>query len=832
MPRVPGRMRLLALLLLPSLALAQTSVVSQPALPSRGLTLPPTGAALVDEATALSLNPAGLGFVNGSQLFYLHERNLVHDGLGDGVFLATRLLGLGLGGAMEWIRGRAEPDYRRTSLGLSLGTRTLQLGGSWHAYGSSNRDIDALDTFDVGLTARPIRALSLGAVVRDVNAPTEGTLALKRQYNLGVGVRPLDERYTLGVDWLFSEGAFRQGQATYTVNAEVIPGLRLGAGVSHGFTSGVPIALQVAATVDTSHLGLTYAAGGTNAGLDHLVAVRLSSETYRSVAPRGGVVTLLDLNDALSGGTSPVLSWLGVSEADPYLRLTRWLDLATQDDRLAGVVVKMESLPGVSWGKAEELRQALLRLRASGKRVMAVVLSTDDLGYFVASAADRIYALQESILYINGLAVHLQTYGGTMEKLGVHWDVARVGRFKTAPEQLTRTEPSDASLESTNAYLDTEVAVYEKAVQEGRKVPVERLHALWALGLPHPKRAVELGLMDGIISSTGLDKKVAELVPGGRFSTTYAPRDERDGRWARRRRIAVVPVLGDIIGGRSREDPLGFSRLAGAETVIRALEQAQSDPSVAAIVVRVDSGGGEVLASHLMYEAVMEAAKHKPVVASMGDMAASGGYYAAIGAHEVFALPTTLTGSIGVFYIKPAVEGLLSGLLGVHQESLTRAPLADILDVWRPWTPEEQEAAQAWADASYDSFITEVALRRRMDKAKVDEVARGRVWSGQDALARGLVDKLGGLLDAVDSARMRAGIPPDEELDLVVMGEARGFFSALGGEPGVRAALSLLPAQEPALPESLRALARSAGLNMMLLQPGVKAMLPFQITVR
>ncbi len=832
MPRVPGRMRLLALLLLPSLALAQTSVIRQPALPSRGVTLPPTGAALVDEATSLALNPAGLGFVNGSQLFYLHERNLVHDGLADGVFLGTRFLGMGLGGSMEWIRGRATPDYRRTSLGLALGTRTLQLGGSWHSYASSNRDIDALDTFDIGLSARPLRALSLGAVVRDVNAPSEGAVALKRQYNLGLGVRPLDERYTLGVDWLFSEGAFRQGQATYTLNAEVIPGLRLGAGVSHGFTAGVPIALQVAATVDTSHLGLTYAAGGTNAGLNHVVGVRLSSETYRSIVPRGGVVTMLDLNDALRGGASPVLSWLGVSEADPYLRLTRWLDLATQDERLAGVVVKMESLPGVNWGKAEELRQALLRLRASGKRVMAVVLSTDDLGYFIASAADRVYALQDSLLYINGLSAHLSSYGGTMEKLGVHWDVARVGRFKTAPEQLTRDAASDAALESTNAYLDTEVALYEKAVQEGRKVPVERLHALWAKGLPHAKDAVALGLMDGVIATPDLDKKVAELIPGGRFSTTYAPRDERDGRWGRRRRIAVVPIIGDITGGRSREDPLGFSRIAGAETVIRGLKEAQSDPSVVGIIVRVDSGGGEVLASHLMYEAVVEATKHKPVIASMGDYAASGGYYAAVGAHEVLALPTTLTGSIGVFYIKPALEGLLGGLLGVQQQSLSRAPMADILDLWRPWTPEEQEAAQVWADVAYDNFITEVALRRKMDKAKVDEVARGRVWSGQDALARGLVDRMGGLLEAVDAARMRAGISPSEELDLVVMGEARGFLSGLGGEPGVRAALSLLPAREPALPESLQALARSAGLSTTLLQPGLKAMMPFQLTVR
>ncbi len=824
-------MRLLAFLLLPSLALAQTGAIDRAPLPSRGVTLPPTGVALVDEATSLSLNPAGLGYVGGSQLFYLHERNLVRDGVGDGVFLATRLLGLGLGGAMEWVRGRAEPDYRKTSLGLSLGSRTLQLGGAWHDFSSDDGDLDDVSSFDLGLTARPARGLSLAAVVRDVNAPEAGGVELKRQYNLGLGLRPMGERYTLGVDWLFSEGAFRQGQATYTLNAEVIPGLRLGAGVSHGFVSGVPLALQVAATVDTSGVGLTYAAGRTEGGTDHVVALRLSSESYRGLRPPGGVVTMLDLNDMLAGGTSPLLALLGASGTDPYLRLTRWLDLAAKDERLSGVVLKMEGLPGVDWGKAEELRQAMLRLRASGKRVMAVLLSADDRGYFIASAADRIYAVPEAMLPINGLVAHLQTVGGTMQKLGVHWDVARVGQYKTAPEQLTLTEPSEAARETVNAYLDTQVAWYMNGVAQGRKHPPERLRELWATGLATARQAHSLGFLDGVILPTELDAKVTELVPGGRFSTTYAPRNEREGRWGRRRRVAVVPVLGTISGGRSREDPLGFSQIAGAETVVRALERAQGDPSVVAIVLRVDSGGGDVLASHLMYQAVLEAAKHKPVIASMGDVAASGGYYAAMGAHEVLALAPTITGSIGVFYIKPALQPLLGGMLGIHQESLPRAPLADMFGMWRPWTPQEQAAAQAWVDASYDVFITEVAARRKLDKTKVDAVARGRVWSGQDALARGLVDRLGGLPEAIDAARQRAGVAPDEDLDVVILGEARGFFSGLGGEPGVRAALSLLPEPPPALPEPLRALARSAGLNLELLQPGMKAMMPFTLAV-
>ncbi|WP_408890913.1 signal peptide peptidase SppA [Myxococcus faecalis] len=825
-------MRLLALLLLPSLALAQTSSIVQAPLPSRGLTLPPTGAALVDEATALSLNPAGLGFVRSGQLFYLHERNLEQDSTADGVFLGAKLLGLGLGASMEWMRPRHGPDYRRTSLGLSLGAPTLQLGASWHTFGSDDEDVDSLDTFDVGLTARPARYLSLAAVARNLNAPREGAFKIERVYDFGLGLRPLGERFTLGVDWLFSEGAFRQGQATYTLQAEVIPGLRLGGGVSHGFVDAVPLALQLAVTVDTGHLGLTYAAGGGENGTNHVAQVRLSTENYRSLRPPGGVVTMLDLNDVLAGGGSPLLSLFGVSEADPFLRLSRWLDLAAKDERLSGVVLKMEGLPGVDWGKAEELRQAVLRLRASGKRVMAVLLSADDLGYFVASAAERVYALPESSLPINGLAASLQTYGGTMQKLGVTWDVARVGKYKTAPEQLTLTEPSEASREVVNAYLDNEVAWYERAVTQARNVPVEKLHELWAAGLATPQLALKLGFLDGLILPSELDAKVRELVPGGRFSATYAPRDEREGRWGTSRRVAVVPVLGTIAGGKSREDPLGFSRIAGAETVVRALEAAKSDPSVVAIVLRVDSGGGEVLASYLMYQAVVDAAKVKPVIASMGDAAASGGYYAAMGATEVLALPTTITGSIGVFYFKPALEGLLGEKLGVSQQTLSRSPMADVFGMWKAWTPEQQAAVQQWVDTSYDMFITEVAKVRKKDKAEVDAVARGRVWSGNDALARGLVDRLGGLQDAVESARRHAGVPASEELDLVLMGEARGFFSSLGGEPGVQAALALLPAPVEPFPSALRELARQAGVDLEMLRPGMKAMMSFTLTVR
>ncbi|HEX8818622.1 MAG TPA: signal peptide peptidase SppA, partial [Archangium sp.] len=411
-------MRALSLLmLLPALALAQTGVIVQPATPPRGVTLPPTSAALVDEATALSVNPAGLRFVGPPQLFYLHERNLVRDQVGNGLYLGSNLGGLGAGFSLEWLRGRGLPDYRKTSFGLALGSRRLSLGASYHGFSSENAALDRLSGFDLGLTLRPTRFLSVGAVVRDVNAPQQGPFSLPRGYNLAVGLRPFGERLTLGADYTAAEGQWGDGRFSYTLQTTVLPGLGLGAGLSHGLGTERSLALQFAATLDSSRFGITYAGGGAEGGgLDHVVAVRLSSQKYPALRLGGGSVAMLDLDDELRAGGG-TLALLGFSEPDPYLRLTRWMDEATKDPRLEGVVLKVSGLPGVDWGKAEELHQAVLRMRAAGKRVLAVLYSVDDLEYFVGSAADEVYALPSSALLINGLAAHVTSLGGTMEKL-------------------------------------------------------------------------------------------------------------------------------------------------------------------------------------------------------------------------------------------------------------------------------------------------------------------------------------------------------------------------------------------------------------------------------
>ncbi|HYR56364.1 MAG TPA: signal peptide peptidase SppA [Myxococcaceae bacterium] len=798
---------------------------------SRGATLPPTSAALVDEATAPLVNPAGLGRMPGLQLFYLHERNLARNQIIDGVYLGQSFFGLiDFGFDLEWIRGTG-PSRRRTSWTLAFGAEFLSLGATYHTFSSEDLNLDALSTWDIGMVSRPTRYFSLAAAIKNLDAPSHGGLGFDRQYDFALGLRPLGERYSFAVDYLLSDlPSGSNHRLQYTVQAELLKGLLVGAGLAHGF-KGEDVLFQASLTLNTSHLGVTYAGGGSSAGADHIIVARLSSQRYPSIASPQRKFALVDVTDMMTKGSSSALAFLGITEVDPYLRLMRLLDGILRDPELAGLVIKIDNLTEVGLGRSEELRRTLLRMRSAGKKVIAVVLTAGDSEYLIASGADKVFAVPESTLLINGFSVSPIYLGTAMSKLGVSWEVARVGAYKNAPDFFTRSGMSPEERETINAYLDSDVSTFEAALSSTRQISPAKIKAVWSEGLVTPAKAKDLGLIDDIIMPEEIESRVRDLGPGTLYEAGYRPGLIRDDRWGDRRQIAIVPVIGTIASGRSQEDPLGLAKIAGAESVVRALRRAQDDPLVAAIVLRVDSGGGDGLASDLMYRAVLEAKKRKPVIASMGDVAASGGYYAAMGADQVFAEPTTITGSIGVFIVKPVLNPLAEKL-GIHHETLKRGDLSNFLNLLDPWTPQERVAAQQWVNAFYDSFITEVSKSRKMTKEQVDAIARGRVWSGIDAKQKGLVDQMGGLLEAIDAARERARISSSEDLELTIIGEPHGLLGSLGSSDGLlsRVLGDPVPAQ---LPAALRQLAVEIGADqVLLLQPTVKAMMPFTLKVR
>jgi protease IV len=821
--------------LVSSSALAQVDATVHNDL-SRGITLLPESTAYAGGATAPVYNPAGISHTGMGELFYAHERSLARGLTIDGLYGGINPLDIvGLGLSVEWLRG-SDQDHRKTAFTLGVGGEALSAGISFNWFNQG--PVDGMTSVDLGLQSRFSRYVSFGAAIKNVDDPTRLGLRLPRRWDFGIGIRPLRERITLGVDYVFDEVTGPAGgRMGYSLNANIISGLRLYAGVSHGFSAAGGVYVQAGLEVDTSHFGVGYAgAGATNAtGLNHLAFARLTAEKMPALPIRDEVIALVDMaglgEGSGSGGT--LGSLLGVKEADRYLRLVTTLERARNDRKLKGVLLKVES-SGIGLARAQELRALVKDLQAHGKVVVALILSCGDAEYVVASAADKVFAVPEAMLQIDGLESSVTFLGDTAQKLGVHFDVARVGAYKNSPDQFTRGDMSAEQTEAINAYLDTDQKELLKTVAESRKLSQEQVQAAIDEGLKPTKRAKELKLIDDIVTPNELEEQLGALIPGARLVRGYQPFDERTGRWGSPTKIAVIPVIGNISGGNDQSDPTGLGLLAssGADTFIRAVDAAASDSDVAAIVVRIDSPGGDGLASDLMYRAVVEARKKKPVITSMGDVAASGGYYVAMGAEEIWASPTTITGSIGVFYLKPSVKELAEKL-GVNHVRMQRGALVGSNDYFEPWSDAQAAAAQRWIDAFYDAFITEVSVSRHKDKAEVDKVARGRVWSGEDAKARGLVDQLGGLTDALRAAKARARIGENDDVDYVVYGASGGLLGTLISSSAYGRAIAAQPAEpKPAPAPGLAALAKELGLSAWQLEAGLKAHLGFELKVQ
>lgn len=796
--------------------------------PSRGATLMPDSVAWASQATALSLNPAGLNKVGTFELIWAHERSVPRDQVIDGLFFATSPFdALGLGLSIEWLRNTTDAA-RKTSAGFAFGGETLSVGAALNFY--TGRDIDGLTSVDLGVQTRPGRYFSAGLTVKNVDAPGRGSVAFPRKWDLGVGIRPLKERLNVGIDWIFSDQTgLDASRMAYTLKGEVWKGVWLSGGFSHGFRTGDGLFFSVGATLDTAHFGAGYALGGGALGFNHLVNARLSADDYRPVpiaANKIAVVALNDVGETDSGGTLATL--LDIATPDKYLKLVRTLEGGVRDPYLKGVVIKVET-SGLGLGRALELRELVMRLRAAGKFVIALILSASDPEYLIASAADRIYAVPEAMVMVDGLRSSVIFLGGTAQKLGVTIDVAKVGAYKNSPDQFTRTSMSPEQKEAIDGLLDTGVRAFDAVVPAARGITADQWHAAVDEGMKSVKRAKELKLIDDVLTTGQLEEQLPDLIPGARLVADYDPNEEKSVRWGTPAHVAVIPVIGTISGGGGGSDPVGLTHNAGADPFLRALDAASRDNDVAAIVLRIDSPGGDGLASDMMYRAVLDAKRRKPVVASMGDVAASGGYYVAMGADEIFASPTTITGSIGVFYLKPAVKGLGESL-GAHQESVTRGKLAGALDMWEPWTDGQRASVQKWIDDFYETFTTEAALSRKTTREAIDLVARGRVWSGEDAKAKGLVDTMGGLEDAIRGARQRAGY--DRELPVVVYGPSGGVLSSVMGSSAVAKKLQRLElgAASP-LSSPVKHLARQLGADL-LVGTGVQARLEYQLDVR
>jgi len=442
------------------------------------------------------------------------------------------------------------------------------------------------------------------------------------------------------------------------------------------------------------------------------------------------------------------------------------LGKAERDARIAGVLVRVRSLD-VGWGKAQDLRRAIQRLREKGKRTVAYLELEKygpNLEYYVASAADAVYVAPGTRSPFVGLAAEYLFLGGLFEKLGVSLEYERIGKYKTAVDGLAGREMSDANREMSEAILDSIQSQFLTDIAASRGIGREELQAIVDQAPASPAELEARRLIDGAAFLDEILEK--EKQPPLVKADVYAQVPASAVGFAPKASFALIYGAGSVVVGEGRAGPAGGPVMASVD-LAEAFEQAAASPEVRAIVFRIDSPGGSALASDLIWRAVRKArAKGKPVVASFSDVAASGGYYVAAGADRIVAQPSTITGSIGVFVIRPMIAGALDKL-GIGFASITRGQHADLLLSTQPLSEGARERMREEVRGIYQQFVARVAEGRGLDEKRVNEVGRGRVWTGAAAKEAGLVDTLGGLREAVAEAKGLVGLPADADVVLV-----------------------------------------------------------------
>jgi protease-4 len=475
-----------------------------------------------------------------------------------------------------------------------------------------------------------------------------------------------------------------------------------------------------------------------------------------------------------------------VGREDTTLRsIVESLRKARRDPRIAAVILRPSTLELPFWGKVQELRDAVTDFRRSRKPVIAYLEYGGDREYYLASAADQVYLLPSSPLDLTGIASYEVFLRGALDNIGAYPDFLQIGPYKTAANQLTQRGFTDAHREMSE-WLNRDL--YEQLVQgvaDGRRKSVEQVRALLDDGPFAPEAARAAGLVDGLAYLDQLDDRVGVLKQTeGEDRTIDASLYQRVTPQAvgirPTARVAVLHASGIIASGKSAYDPVNGA-VVGSDTMVDQIRRIRDDESIRAVVLRVDSPGGSSVASDVIWRELMitrDAKPSRPLIVSMSDLAASGGYYIATPAHAIVAQPGTLTGSIGIFGGKVVVNGTMDKL-GVGTATVKSGKNADMNSPFAPFTDEQRTKLMDYMKVFYDGFVEKVATARHTTPGRIDTVAQGRVWTGKQAREHGLVDALGGLDAAVDLAKQRAGIPADEDVELVVYPPRRSLFEAL-----------------------------------------------------
>jgi protease-4 len=512
---------------------------------------------------------------------------------------------------------------------------------------------------------------------------------------------------------------------------------------------------------------------------------------------------------------------------------------AKVDKRISAILLDID-MSGVGWAKSEEIRDAIADFRSSGKPVYGFMEVGLNKEYYIGIACDRIYLAPPGELFTIGLAADVMFFRGSLDKLGIYPDMYQIGKYKSAGDTFTRKEMSEAHREAVNSLLEDLYNRYVEAIAKARGKSPDEVRGIIDNAPYSAAQAKDVGLIDGAVFRDEVEKELkaklgykdADDLSIARGSEYREVAPESLGL-NKGEKIAVIYGTGNIGSGRSENSPSGEQSI-GSDTMAKALKDAAADKTVKAIVLRVDSPGGSGLASDIIWHAVENAKQKKPVVVSMSDVAASGGYYISAGAHKIIAEPSTITGSIGVVAGKPVVKGLYDWL-GISNEYVLRGKNAGMFRETEKFSDTERQKFEEWINTTYyDQFVPKVARGRNKDAEYVDSVGQGRVWTGAQAKERGLVDEFGGLERAVEVAKDLAKIPSDKGVQRVIFPYPRTFLQELlsGGGEDPNTQSEQQRAVIAAMPEDLRRAFRYLALLDRMKDGESMLLMPFDIRIK
>jgi protease IV len=519
--------------------------------------------------------------------------------------------------------------------------------------------------------------------------------------------------------------------------------------------------------------------------------------------------------------------------------LVMQLKKAKVDTRIKAVTLDID-MSGVGWGKAEEIRDAIADFRTSSKPIYAYVEFGLNKEYYIATACDKIFVPPPGELFITGLAADVMFFRGSLDKLGIYPEIYQIGKYKSAGDMFTQKKMTDAHREYVNSLLDDLYSRYVTAIAQARHKTPDEVRQLIDNAPYNAAKAKEAGLIDETVYRDQLDKQIKAQL-GYKDSDQFAPVRAADYREVspeslglnKGERIAVIYATGDIGSGRSQNSPSGEQSI-GSDTLAKAVTDAAEDKSIKAIVMRVDSPGGSGLASDIIWHAVDAANQKKPVVISMSDVAASGGYYISASASKIVAQPSTITGSIGVVAGKPVMRGFYDWL-GISNEYVLRGKQAGMFRETEKFSDSERAKFEDWIKTTYyGDFVPKVARGRKKDAQYIDSVGQGRVWTGAQAKDRGLVDEFGGLDRAVEVAKQLAKIPADKGVERVILPYPQTFLQELlsGGGADTTTEIEQRRAVMAALPEDARRAFRYMALMDKMKNGESMLLMPFDLRIK